>query len=249
MDTVIGIDAATQARNVGLARGVATAARVEIEEALTPSSNEEASETIAGWCRGETLIAIDAPLGWPRGMGRALASHRAGDAIDAPAHAVFRRRTDDRVHEVFGKRPLDVGSNLIARTAHAALALLAGVRRRTGQPIPVAWAPSESERVRAIEVYPAATLRARGLSDRDYKGRGRAEGMRRAGLLEALGGELACDRRSRDAAEETDHVLDAMLCVLAGRDFLADRAIRPDQEEEERARHEGWIWVCDPNRP
>jgi len=248
MHTVIGIDAATQARNVGLARGVATPARIEVEEALTPSSNEEAAETVAGWCRGETLIAIDAPLGWPRAMGRALASHRAGDVIEAPAHDVFRRRTDDRVHEVFGKRPLDVGSNLIARTAHAALALLADVRERTGEPIPVAWAPRGSERVRAIEVYPAATLRARGLSDSGYKGRGRAEVTRRAGLLAALGGELSFDRSVRDAAEETDHVLDAMLCVLAGSDFLMDRAIRPDQEEEERAQHEGWIWVRDPER-
>lgn len=243
MHTVIGIDAATQARNVGLARSVAAGSRIEVEEALTPSSNAEAVDTVAHWCDGPTLLAIDAPLGWPSAMGRALASHRAGDAIEAPAHDVFRRLTDDRVHEIFRKRPLDVGSNLIARTAHAALALLAGVRERTGEAIPLAWSPDEPARVRAIEVYPAATLRARGLSDGGYKGKGRTETATREALLDTLADEVRCGGGVRESAAATDHVLDAILCGLAGADFLADRGIRPDDDERERARHEGWIWV------
>jgi predicted RNase H-like nuclease len=243
MHTVIGIDAATQARNVGLARSVADGSRLEVEEALTPASNAEAVETVARWCEGPTLLAIDAPLGWPRAMGRALASHRAGDAIEAPAQDVFRRLTDDRVHEIFRKRPLDVGSNLIARTAHAALALLAGVRERTGETIPLAWSPSEAARVRAIEVYPAATLRARGLSDSGYKGKGPSETAARKGLLDALSDEIRSGRDVRASAAETDHVLDAILCGLAGSDFLAGQGMPPREEEHDRVRHEGWIWV------
>lgn len=248
MQTVIGIDAATQASHVGLARGVSKRGVLEIEEAHTPGSNQEAVDTVAGWCRGPTLIAIDAPLGWPSAMGGALASHRAGDGLGAGAHDLFRRRTDDRVHAVFRKRPLDVGSNLIARTAHAALALLAGVRETTGEAIPLAWSPGEAARVRAIEVYPAATLRARGLPDGGYKGKDRARAAARTKLLDALSSEVRCDGFVRAAATRTDHVLDAILCVLAGGDFLAGDAIGPGEADADRARHEGWIWVRAPKR-
>ena len=246
MHTVIGIDAATQARNVGLALGRWESGALAIEEALTPSSNEHAIDVVAEWCVGPTLVAVDAPLGWPMAMGRSLATHRAGDVIEAPAHDVFRRLTDDRVHEIFNKRPLDVGSNLIARTAHSALALLAGVRERTGASIPLAWKPRERARVRTIEVYPAATLRTRGLSDSGYKGKGPAEQKNRAALLDALSEEIGPGPPLREAASGSDHVLDAILCVLAGADFLAGEGIPPEKADRERVEHEGWIWVRAP---
>ena len=58
MHTVIGIDAATQARNVGLARSLVAGSHLEVEEALTPASNAEAVETVARWCAGPTLLAL-----------------------------------------------------------------------------------------------------------------------------------------------------------------------------------------------
>src|SRR5207253_1199225 len=115
------------------------------------------------------LLAFDAPLGWPQPLGRALAEHRAGHPLSLPAHQLFRRATDRFVKARIGKQSLDVGADRIARTAHSALKLLADVRQKTGLPIPMAWEPSYSERVAAIEVYPAATLIAHGIPDTGYK--------------------------------------------------------------------------------
>jgi hypothetical protein len=41
--------------------------------------------------------------------------------------------------------------------------------------------------------------------------------------------------------EEDDDVLDAVLCVLAGADFLSGQAYAPG--DMPLARKEGWIWV------
>ena len=46
------------------------------------------------------------------------------------------------------------------------------------------------------------------------------------------------------AATENADAFDAMLCVLAGQDFLSGRAMPPDNLE--LARQEGWIWVRRP---
>jgi len=44
--------------------------------------------------------------------------------------------TDDEIFARLEKRPLDVGADRIARTVHAALALLEELGRLPGQPIP-----------------------------------------------------------------------------------------------------------------
>jgi hypothetical protein len=40
------------------------------------------------------LIAIDAPLGWPKQLAETLINHRAGMPIETAANAMFRRTTD-----------------------------------------------------------------------------------------------------------------------------------------------------------
>jgi len=40
---------------------------------------------------------------------------------------------------------------------------------------------------------------------------------------------------------ESDHALDAALCVCAGLDFLAGDVVRP--KDLSSAKREGWIWV------
>ena len=65
MTTLIGIDAATKANNIGLARGHIVNNRVLVEEVSLGTEVESISKTVAGWISGPTVIAIDAPLGWP----------------------------------------------------------------------------------------------------------------------------------------------------------------------------------------
>jgi hypothetical protein len=130
------------------------------------------------------------------------------------------------VYRCLRKRPLDVGANLIARTAHEALRLLDEIRRRTGRDIPLAWDPFVFEGTAAIEVYPAATLRARGLSNGPD-------------CLDLVKSELRLP--SSPLLATSDHVRDAVVCTIAGSDFLSGVCVPPD--DRGRAMKEGWIWA------
>ena len=130
---VIGVDCAAQKNNVGLARAEYTpGAGARVTDVVCGKEVASLSETIHGWMGDSDacLLAMDAPLGWPQAMGDELARHRAGDGIVTTPNELFRRLTDRDIQERLKKTPLDVGADRIARTAHAALTLLAS--RRSG---------------------------------------------------------------------------------------------------------------------
>jgi hypothetical protein len=143
---LIGIDCATEDARIGLAHGSADGADLHVLDARQCSRDQPAMQTIGEWIttreHTQTLLAIDAPLGWPAALGEALAGHQAGDAISVGAHDLFRRDTDRFIKRTLGKQALDVGADRIARTAHAALGLLGELRRRLGDAIPLAWTPT-----------------------------------------------------------------------------------------------------------
>jgi hypothetical protein len=186
------------------------------------------------------LVAIDAPLGWPGELGQSLALHKAGGPIDRAANSMFRRETDRFIRRRIGKQSLDVGADRIARTAFAALAILNECRRRTGLGIPLAWSPN-FDGVTAIEVYPAATLRAHAIPDRGYKAKGGT--TERSGILRRLAAHCQISVGSEDLMSKVD-VLDAAICVLAGIDFIDGHSMPP--LEPDLAIQEGWIWARDP---
>lgn len=239
--TVIGIDCATQKEKVGLARGDSLQGEVRIVEAAIGGDLDDITLTLARWAQAAPtcLLALDAPLGWPAAMGAALAAHRAGAPIPIERDRLFQRLTDQVVRRAVGKRPLEVGADRIARTAHAALQQLEELRRATGSPIELAWEPAPGPGIHAIEVYPAATLTAYGIAATGYKGK---KGRRaRQQVLRALPEHLVLP----DDVElllRHDHALDAVLCVLAGADFLRGSALAPAPEDLATARKEGWIW-------
>ena len=169
---IIGVDCAVDERRIGLALGRLSEGALEILQVDTPTRDRSAVEIIAGWIADDapTLLALDAPLGWPADLGEALSRHAAGRPVGGEANRLFRRETDRSVKERICKQPLDVGADRIARTAHATLDLLDEVRRKTGHAIPLAWYPTQKEGPSAIEVYPAATLSAYGLPHSRYKG-------------------------------------------------------------------------------
>ena len=239
---IVGIDCATDDAKVGLALAHAGPKNCVVRFAGVCSSEQKVAEQVAAWLSGSArvLIALDAPLGWPRSLGKALAAHRAGEPLTVAANNLFRRLTDRLVKKRIGKQSLDVGADRIARTAHAALKLLADVRQTTALTIPMAWEPSYSDRVAAIEVYPAATLVAHGIPDRGYKKPDRSADRKAIlGCLE----HLIQLPDSRLAMERNADALDAAVCVLAGFDFLRGAAHKPDDAELTLARYEGWIWV------
>ena len=249
--TVIGIDCAAQARNFGLALGRPSidGSRVWIDDVTSGRDVKDLPSFIKSWIGpGPTLLAFDAPLGWPTALAAFLADHRAGkpspdqvleETGKVDEHVYFRRETDREVKRRFGITPLDVGADRIARVAMSTLRLLGRVRDLTGQPIPLAWCPGPVDGVSAIEVYPAATLNALGLQPRGYKGSDRVLDRRR--LVEALHGTLDAPAAVREGMIASDHNFDAALCVVAGCDFIRKLATPPrDQPTTER---EGWIWV------
>jgi hypothetical protein len=188
-----------------------------------------------------TLVAIDAPLGWPIGLGQTLHSHEAGAPIGLEANWMFRRETDRAIKRRTGKQPLDVGADRIARTAHAALGFLQELRQRTDETIPLVWNPVIGDGTYAVEVYPGATLAAYGVRASGYKKKGQHTAHR--AVLELLEERVALPD-DRTLLENNNDVLDAALCVLAGVDFLRGEALKPT--DLELARKEGWIWVRKP---
>ena len=241
--TIIGVDCATKAKRIGLAVATWDGGKPAIEQVIAGSECDHIAEWIAEQVTGaeRALIALDAPLGWPVALGEMLQGHQAGARLLSPPDAMFRRDTDRDVRRRLGKQSLDVGADRIARTAHAALTLLDEVRRTSGELIPLAWAPDFRSRVAAIEVYPAATLKALGCIDRGYKGKG--DSATREALLVELGAYAGGTERLR-CRGISDDLVDAVVCTIAAADFLSGRV--PAPVVSERVRREGWIWVRDP---
>jgi predicted RNase H-like nuclease len=237
---IIGVDCAVDAKNVAVAAGEFAHGSLRVMKAVQ-CTEQSAADAICSFAAGDnrTLIALDAPLGWPDALGRVLADHRAGERIGAHGHALFRRRTDVVVKAETGQQPLDVGADRIARTAAAALALLSDTRVRLSHPIPLAWTPEFAHAKAAIEVYPAATLRQMGIVPRSYKKPAQADA--RASIVERLSERtdiLAVGEAMRKSAD----MLDAVVCVIAGADFLAGQCRAPSSAELPTAEREGWIW-------
>ena len=237
MTVLLGIDCSTDPQKTGLALGELRDPIVHISHWDTGRKGEKPEDiakrivTDKNWLLNcdSVLIALDAPLGWPQALGVCLKDHRAGNSIPEKADKLFRRLTDDKIKERLGKRPLEVGANLIARTAVAALVLLDEIRRSAGRSIPLAWNPVEPEPWRAIEVYPAATRIAHGAPDHGGK------------LDHRLDQFLTYPEEIK---KESEHEIDAAVCALAAGDFLRGQAVPPhDDHEIERAKIEGWIWA------
>ena len=241
--TIVGIDCATDVTKIGLALGELDGDKPKLWEVAVGQRGDSMSEMIARWTRGigGVLLAFDAPLGWPKAMAETLPQHRAGEQLGTTPNDLFRRHTDHKVKEVVGRQPLDVGADRIARTAHAALELLAELRSRTGFPIRLAWRPQLDQVISAIEVYPAATLDVRGMRSSGYKRK--SDHKVRDNMINELAEHIQLPPEPEPMIETAD-AFDAALCVLAAADFLRGWCVPPD--DLSLARKEGWIWVMPP---
>lgn len=250
---LIGLDAASDPENFGYAIGRWTRGTVHIESTgvlgLSPCLDEGAvpqpdvSEILGVMRRSERgLVAVDAPLGWPMAMGSALATHQAGDFIaEARKENFFRRRTDRLLRERGMGNPLEVGADRIARATHQALNVLHKLGSSM-RPVPLAWSVDFPEWA-VIEVYPAATLKARGAPFSKYK----RPSMRGVRLQIAHHPDIASVLpQLSDRVDAIEHVFDACLCLLAAADFLLGEVAYPAPDDLDAARKEGWIWCRRP---
>ncbi len=246
--TIVGIDCATLPKKTGLALATFSKGRLLIDECRIAYVRSPVSAQIYSWVQdvGPALLAVDSPLGWPSALGKTLSTHLAGRSISQDSDQLFRRYTDQVVRKLLGKAPLEVGADRIARTAVVALSLLAGLSELVGKEIPLASRAVPGSGIRAIETYPAGTLRAY-----ERMGKVRATGnvdARKRALLKVLerDGRIRFSPGSRKTLAN-EHVLDSVLCVVAAMDFVEGHVISPGSGMESRlARKEGWIWIRDP---
>lgn len=162
---ILGIDAAVDPRNTGYAIATCNAGKWRIDGLSTGARTTDLADDVAAQLHPSRpiLLAIDAPLGWPRPLAESLGRHRAGEPLDANPAKIFARETDRFVREKTGLKPLDVGADRIARTATAALALIERLRATSGRPLTLLPGPESTAAGGLIEVYPAAILKQRGL--------------------------------------------------------------------------------------
>ena len=250
MTRVVGIDwAASDESKCGLALGrVDGGGSITIDELLTgrEAPDRKSRSVLVAWLVRfpDAIVAIDAPLGWPALLANAVAEHVAGAPLGkmADAGAFFTRATDRFVYREFEKAPLEVGADRIARTAFSALSLLEELRAATGLPLAMAFDRAERG---VLEVYPAATLKVIGGAKIPPYKKPEQTVARRA-LVEMMSADVRLTPLQTERAIASDHVLDAVACVIAGADFAAGRAMAPPPELEAAARREGWIWIRHP---
>ena len=243
---LIGIDCAVNPRDIGIALAEMRD-HVDVREVLAGIRDpwSKVTEWVLDSASSDTLLALDAPLGWPAPLADSLREHAAGAAVPGNAHALFRRTTDLSVWDMTGKRPLDIGADRIARTAHAALQGLEHLRNSTGHRLPLAWCVDDIAGGHVIEVYPAATLTAHGLPSQRYKDTKKADHRRaREEILSMLPG-FRLPAGCRSTALANADALDALVCLLAAADFV--RGVARPPGDLRVARLEGWIWCRDPS--
>ena len=237
---IIGIDCAAQDKNVGIAVDDVDHKEIRI------SAKEEASkkiviDEIVSYIdlRIPTLLCLDAPLGWPQKLADSLPEHIAGDpTIEDNPIFLFNRETDRFIRKDY-KKPLEIGADRIARTALAALNLLRNLRNHFNVPITLAWNPAIQSGIQAIEVYPAATAIAHEVSTKGCKDPKMGNEACKKVLIE-LNTKLHLNINVEDFCKSHHH-FDAVLCVIAGSDFLNGECESPTRLD--LAKKEGWIWV------
>ena len=175
------------------------------------------------------LLALDAPLGWPEAMRTELRAHTAGGTLATARQRMFSRMTDRFVERSTGKRPLDVGANLIAKTAHWALELLEQIRevgvvgRESRKRPPLFGAKSVTGRGRAgcaaFHPVPAPGVASSAASRRHVSLR---EGFtpvgQQAGPAGQLSRKLASQWRSRGSRYGTRHFRSEVCSIASSSD-------------------------------
>lgn len=248
---IIGIDCAAQDKNTGLALATYDGDRQMAHVIVTKVGDKDTpiADVVVGWLKGcdePTLLALDAPLGWPFPLQQALATHMAGEPIAAPAREIFFRKTDQQVWEDTTKKPLEIGATWIAWTAHGALRLLGEVRQKSGRAIPLVWDCKKVSQTCAIEVYPAGTLQSVNLGNLVEHGDMKLSQSERARMKKVRAVRKLHLLQLNDVEpidEKSSHELDAIICVAASVDFLQGYCTSPNRQQMNLARKEGWIWV------
>jgi len=238
--SIIGVDCATDKKNAAIAYGEFSGEKPVVKKVAVSKGEQQPIDVVSEMARGKKplLFAFDAPLGWPREMAHVLHEHKAGEPVHVDSDSLFNRDTELFIKKIIGKKPLEIGADRIARTAKWTLDLIDGLRKELNYDIPLSWDHNEILPLSAIEVYPAATLLSRKIKMRGYKNKKNIK--IRKEILKELKTYITIKADKQEIAK-TSHNIDAVICVLAGSDFLRGDCIPPP--EELSVGKEGWIWI------
>lgn len=189
------------------------------------------------------MTGIDVPLGWPDAFVDAMVAHRDGapwpPMADVPPtdREPLRFRHTDRHTQQTGARPLSVSTDRIGVAAMRG-ARLQQLARDRGVVVDRSGLTGQ-----VLEAYPAAALRAWGLTSSGYKRPPNVAALRL--LVHAFTercGSLA-PRLATLLADADDDDLDAVICAVIARAALLGMTTGPGDEHVAAARREGWIHV------
>ena len=273
---VIGIDCAADPENIAIASATKAGTRLTINRVFLGSSTDgtrpdrlrHLATAISGLVSTQmpTLLALDAPLGWPVAMRRVLAAGAVGPVPDIPedTNLFFRRSTDRFVARTTGRTPQSVGASLVTHLMPTALRLIGLIAEKCGGRTSMGRTAltqdnSFSENVHFIEVYPALagplflgsqSQRPASWREADKKLKETKEGKwedTEKQLRKHLRINFVLDDDvDTDSKRFRDHGLDAILCAWIGFRFLQGECVSPPStgtkiNAGDRAR-EGWIW-------
>jgi predicted nuclease with RNAse H fold len=177
-------------------------------------------------------IGIDAPFGWPTEFVAAVNDWPHDTWSQEGRDRLRFRETDRFVRATQSVWPLSVSTDTIALPAMRAMSLLKKHR-----------VTDRSGDGRFFEVYPAASLRAWGMTSRGYKEDKRPECCdARHRMLAALRVAMPWLVAPDDYARDPD-ALDSLIAALTARSASQGRTIRPDSSQVDVASREGWIHI------
>lgn len=236
---IIGLDAAVQDKDIGCVFGEYRRGRLLL---MQKWERKEPLEDFIFACIRDSpsaILAIDAPLGWPVSFRKVLNNHCAGRPLDVDPQSFFKRKTDLDVRQRFRKTPLEISADRIARTAFFTLQRLGKVEKQIDKKLELLWDVKSRNDHGLLEVYPAATLLANGLSIKGYK---KENITARKKLYEELGALYNFSNPLNLDLTEVEHDFDALVCCLACADFIEGKSRAPDVLDRE-IKEEGWIWI------
>jgi predicted nuclease with RNAse H fold len=210
----------------------------------------------------QVVLAIDAPLAWPKAMVKQAALRRS-ESIPEIAHERLQFRVTERFLKEQG---LGIPQSAVLRSIGGqATKAQAVIRLLCDEDLLDVWRGNDVPRDFAVvEVYPAASLRSWGLPHKAYKGDGENQALRAA--RRAMIARAVCrnqpgffddrDAQTRSlldgaARQEGGDELDACIAALTGVAALRDAVYKPSalQRHQELWEHrsdvceEGWIAV------
>lgn len=237
MSRTVGVDLSAEPVRTAVCTVTWTPGAASVEPPIRPADDA----AIVAACADADKVGIDCPFGWPEPFLAAVSAHAAGrpwPGRDQGAAADYRRElryraTDYHVHQVSGRWPLSVSTDLIGVAAMRCASLLDSLATR-GTPV------DRSGAGLVMEVYPAAALREWQLLRKAYKVD--------AVVLDAMVTELrtALPGLSFPAGDapyrRSDHAFDALICALVARAGQCGATLPPQTaEQQRRASGEGWI--------